>query len=577
MKLLIRTIIEICWTGTKHLSSHRFLFLIICLVVVFGLLGFQRVFPEFGFFTHLFMVLQLFLLDPQSFDSSDAVVARGETIPITLDLARWLAAFVTFYGVAQVVLKLMRGSSDKFKIQRMRRHGVIFESGHLAEEILEQVLQKRQDYVLMTRSSQSLAVWRKAGLVGFEIGEGVKIDTEHLKLAGLERASSFEILGEDGSENLRAAIMACSMATGCRMFLRQDDPYFCDLLQRNHPMISAFQKNTLRVVSVNMYRARMLLLSSPLEILQNGIYATEVHLVVLRLNSLQRAVILQAALVGHYRDGIRVKLWLDSEASREKILADHPKIMNCLDIEVASVTCSYSIASIGALCKKGSLVTILADHLAPELALIEVLKLKELWPSGVQFRFIIDHPSEIGLNTIVLDGLLVALPSIRDSFSSQLFADSDKVAKEIHMFWHKCNEQRIQVAMEQKNERLADDLRSKATFKKWEDLTEAQKDANRSAADHILIKLRAVGLHSSDVDLKEAWTNLDRHQIVRLARMEHERWAAFLWLANYKPGVRNDVLRQNPNLVPFDHLDQSAQEDTIEQTRMTAEYFLSAS
>ena len=57
-----------------------------------------------------------------------------------------------------------------------------------------------------------------------------------------------------------------------------------------------------------------------------------------------------------------------------------------------------------------------------------------------------------------------------------------------------------------------------------------------------------------------------------LSRMEHERWAAPLWLNGYRPGTRDDAAHTHPNLVPFDELDQSTKDYDTEQVKMAAEY-----
>ena len=54
--------------------------------------------------------------------------------------------------------------------------------------------------------------------------------------------------------------------------------------------------------------------------------------------------------------------------------------------------------------------------------------------------------------------------------------------------------------------------------------------------------------------------------------MEHERWAAPLWLRNYEAGERDDEARRHPNLVSYDDLDKDTQNYDIEQVRKAADY-----
>jgi hypothetical protein len=55
--------------------------------------------------------------------------------------------------------------------------------------------------------------------------------------------------------------------------------------------------------------------------------------------------------------------------------------------------------------------------------------------------------------------------------------------------------------------------------------------------------------------------------------MEHERWAAPLWMAGWTAGKRNDELKIHPNLVPYEELDEGTQKYDIEQVKMAAAYF----
>ena len=108
------------------------------------------------------------------------------------------------------------------------------------------------------------------------------------------------------------------------------------------------------------------------------------------------------------------------------------------------------------------------------------------------------------------------------------------------------------------------------------ELTEQQKDINRTAADHVEVKIRAVGLDPAQSDLFEAWRNLTAEQLDMLSRMEHERWSAPLWINGYTAGVRNDALRKHPNLIPYDELDADTQAYDTDQVKIAGVYYTAA-
>lgn len=105
--------------------------------------------------------------------------------------------------------------------------------------------------------------------------------------------------------------------------------------------------------------------------------------------------------------------------------------------------------------------------------------------------------------------------------------------------------------------------RSPAT-RPWVSLNEAYRDSNRAAADHLELKLAALGhpeLPRSPDDLKELAMILEEKLRVEqeagrlepYARAEHDRWAAEKLLADWVPGPKRcDVRLRHPNLVPWD-------------------------
>lgn len=103
-------------------------------------------------------------------------------------------------------------------------------------------------------------------------------------------------------------------------------------------------------------------------------------------------------------------------------------------------------------------------------------------------------------------------------------------------------------------------LKRKPAHKPWDQLAETYREANRSSADHIEIKLRAVGrvlLPRSN----SAETPLSSLEIELLAEMEHNRWWAERSLDGWKySSERNDQLLQHRNMIQFEDLDEDTKE-----------------
>jgi hypothetical protein len=101
----------------------------------------------------------------------------------------------------------------------------------------------------------------------------------------------------------------------------------------------------------------------------------------------------------------------------------------------------------------------------------------------------------------------------------------------------------------------------------WEDLTDALKDSNRQAADHVAIKLRAVGYHVRALEPgRPRVERFTEPETLLMAKMEHLRWCAERTLDGWTLGAPSDADRRvNANLVPWDRLDPVERQKDPEQ------------
>jgi hypothetical protein len=102
----------------------------------------------------------------------------------------------------------------------------------------------------------------------------------------------------------------------------------------------------------------------------------------------------------------------------------------------------------------------------------------------------------------------------------------------------------------------------------WNDLAEDYKDSNRQQADHLPIKLRAIGCEIANLDDPRPEATFSPEEIELLAELEHRRWVAERILAGWThaAGPKNEEQRTNDNLKPWDQLDQKTKDydrDTI--------------
>jgi hypothetical protein len=121
----------------------------------------------------------------------------------------------------------------------------------------------------------------------------------------------------------------------------------------------------------------------------------------------------------------------------------------------------------------------------------------------------------------------------------------------------------------------------KPTLVSWNFLNEEIRDDNRSAADHLNIKLRSVGqlknpeFYSHPQDDKINYDFLRNDAIITcLAETEHRRWMATKYLYGWDYGSdRNDILRIHDCLVDYYQLSPDDQKYDLKQVMDMEEFF----
>ncbi len=102
----------------------------------------------------------------------------------------------------------------------------------------------------------------------------------------------------------------------------------------------------------------------------------------------------------------------------------------------------------------------------------------------------------------------------------------------------------------------------------WPDLPETVREANRVQADDAVRKLSELGYEIGPLG---DWSSLNLHfpeaHLDAMARQEHERWLSARRAAGWSVGPRNTERKQNPHLVPWDQLPESARETNRQAVR----------
>ena len=579
-----------------------FLFLIALVIgaVVLGTIGFHQLGSDNGWstppslLTSFYLAVQLFTL------SSGGVQGK---LPLCIEIARWMAPLATLGGFFALALTYIAHFKDWIRLTYLiKRHTIICGAGAKGSAIAFDQLDciDGKKGVVVIESDPNLPSLMSLSKSGALVLVGDARSPEILAKARLDRAATLVAVAGNDQTNLAIALVAAKTISAERAY----DPLkiythvanlsLRDVLQRNRVLDMASEKqHRIRLFNYFRNRARLILDKYPLEMDSAGKLRNEPHLIIPLMDSQEEALMIQAALVGHYRDGVKVTVHLvSSNASNDKcrLLRYYPNFTESAHLEVHNLSSDSDfddeVVSIIKGMGKGGFATIHLGAREEERALTTSLLIREKLPKcstmcrvlfseregGVIRKVLTDKPDE--LTEALGIWLKITPPTVEACGRDSVFAQKlDDVARKIHEVWYKQNSGKISKAQKEKNMEEAKKLASKPAYKEWDDLTEEQKDANRFAADHLKIKVRSLGLDPGSTGLAEQWAELDEEQIELLSRMEHERWSAPLWISGWNTGVKRDEMnRLHPDLIPYDDLSEGTKGYDRDQVKAVAEY-----
>lgn len=296
-----------------------------------------------------------------------------------------------------------------------------------------------------------------------------------------------------------------------------------------------------------------------------------VHVLVLGMTSITEATILQFARIGHYKNNQKPKITivgLDTEKRLIKLHKDFPSLTEWLDIdhidrsmfEISVGTLSELINREGApiigyitgLVEMENLrmakILVAAITTFPDQHKLKNFKVIAIDPPGgtiiTDYFTNGQHNDRIHVFSLFGSHTSKAKSVIARSLLSDL---DDRIGQEIHDAYRQND---LNILKKNPGHKLH------PNSVEWSALPENIRNANRAVADHLDIKLRALGLELSEEDDLEN-IQLSENQIEILAVMEHRRWWADRSLSGWRfAEIRNDNKLHHPNMVPYEELSE---------------------
>lgn len=525
-----------------------------------------------SFWDPFYRAFQLFLFD-------DSMVASGPILSWELEIARFFAPAVAAYTAFSALLNLVNDRIlHSVRLRRLRKHVVVCGPGRKGLELIRD-FKKNGIRVVAIESdpnNENIAICKDLDAVVI-IGDAA--DPHVLERARVHHAEMVvAITGNDGT-NVEIAVRTHHLVKSLRD--KSSDPLKCyvqvsdtklRLLFGRHPVFTDV-KDPFEITVFNTYlnSARLLFERFPLD--GQGISKddpTEVHLIIIGFGQMGESILLQAVKTSHFANRKKLQATVVEIMAKKKsrIFRDHyPQINQLCAVEFLEYDAEDPdlLDIITGICQReGTKATIVIaldnDAHALSCALGFLLRLETI---GISM--IVRMSEETGLAVLLKSEAASSgwMSSIQpfgmtgDTCNLRMLRDDllDKYARRIHEDYV--------------NRRLIENPGSKElNLAKWDKLNPDFKDSNRQQADHIPVKLRAIGCRIAGAkDEAEGLQVFTTGEIELLAMMEHDRWVAERMIAGWTPGPKDPTRKKSPYLVAWEELSESIREYDRESVR----------
>lgn len=545
------------WLGISTLGS---------VALTLGCVGFFKWFAETDDsatrFDVVYRALRLFLMD--------AGDASGK-LPWELQVARFLAPAAPVWAVLKALAAVFRERIETFRLRRMTGHAVICGLGQKGSQLARDFLAAGSRVVAIEEDEGNDEA-RACRELGAHILWGNAADSLVLREAGAGRAACVIATCGDDAINAEIALLTYGLAEEKHAAVSR--PTLCLIhvanqtllaLLRDHPVFSAASHLVeTRVFNAFQDAARLGLAMHPPD---RGLITAgdprQVHLVLIGFGQMGEAVGLQAARIGHYANGKPLHITVidrAAEARKKRFLARYPQFERICQIDFVTgdadetrildsllewVSDADSVTTV-MVCFDGDrrgLFCALSIHAhlkgrpAPIcVRMAEDMTLTALW----------DHDSDAANQRPPVSAFGKTLEIC--TRTALLDPKIDYLAQAIHRRYVE--------------KRKADGVtESDPSMRPWAKLNPDLRDSNRQQADHISVKLRAIGCHGAEPGRAgNAVKSFTDDEVETLARMEHARWNAERFLGGWTPGPRDAEKKTSPYLVEWDDLPENIKE-----------------
>ena len=491
---------------------------------VLGLVGFRAyqhaTGGPTGFWDVAYRSLQLFTLE-------SGALTEGDSIPPSLQVARFLAPLVMAGAVVRAVVSLFREQAQLLRIRLTKDHVVVGGVGRKGLALVRSLHEQGHQVVAIDQDAESdtAAAARAAG-VPVLVGDAT--DPEVLRKAGLDRAGFLVALCGQSGANAQIATVAHELSHRRKRPLtclaHVIEPELCTLLRARFPTSGSGGMFRLEFFDIYERAARVLLQRHPPFGDSDHDIHVRPHVLVIGFGRLGRRVVLQAARnwrTGQHASDRRFLVTVVDPLATEKVeafLEQHPELRSACDIDVTT--------ELGAAL--GAEITVTFVCIGDEVQALL---------TGLTVHAALQDPSSpVVVRARTDEGLPTLLSTAEGGFSGlRGFAVLDETC-DGELLFGGFNESLAQLlharyvsARESQGWTFGPHRdpvrRTQPALAPWPELAPELKESNRDQAAHTWAKLAEVGCELAELTDWDAprFTFTD-DQVELLAASEHRRW-----------------------------------------------------
>lgn len=508
----------------------------------------------------LYYALQMLFLNPPNY---------GEKMPLTYVLGRSLSAVIFILISGRVIYVLLYKEITNLRLIFRKNHLVICGLGKIGIPIAYQAQKKGGKPVVIIDSFHESTI-KDLAKNGIPVVVGNPDDTAVLKQARAAKAKTVLALCDDDDLNISIAyqlntldVSACpEKKLECLLFLKSTGLLAAmqgfNVFPHNDPSFN------ISIRSLNMYAFRARIAFGNLSYTHLSLHegsGKRPQIILVGFGQMGQSLAIQAAKIAHFPSGGKLQIHVVDEYAKKRIDLIHhnyPNLHQVADIEDISGTLENPdirkrVLEIFKTAENaGELIAcaICQDNENSENLVHSLSLVKEL--PGVKAPILVYQTSSSGFSQ------LLAYGSEKQYIQQQLIPFG--MAEEIWTFDAIKDEKQDQLAKALHEIYLEGFVGIQRPA--WAQLDEAFRESSRASADHIPVKLAAMGLRACPLKTcgDKLVRKLDESHVEILSKMEHARWCAERWLSGWTYGEnRDNATRKHPDLVEWDRLKKDRQ------------------